>query len=143
MGDCRFCPHRNESLIPSVVPGFVAAAREDCGSPGIACIQDTVRSGDADLSRVARRLERSADAPNLRFKFREFLLNHRPHLVEIEAEVLMDQNVPKGHDLRPPDFWVLIAKALRHSPRGFADDLQMMDHPYLEHLVMVKHVQAD
>ena len=44
MATVDFVRHRNESLIPSIVPGLVAADQEDRGSSGIECIQDTVWS---------------------------------------------------------------------------------------------------
>ena len=45
-----------------------------------------------------------ADSLNLLLQLGEVLLNHRPHLVQVEAEVLVDQDFPKRDDLWPLHF---------------------------------------
>jgi hypothetical protein len=73
---------------------------------------------------------------NLHAQLRQFLADHHPHLVQVKAEILMHQNVAKRDELSPPDRGVEVPEFPRQSPRRLSDDLQMMNYPNLEHLIV-------
>jgi hypothetical protein len=86
--------------------------------------------------RVAAEL--CAHAPNLLFEFGKVPLGQRPHLLHVEAEVFMDKDVSESNDFRSGDVWMALFQALRHAASSLTDYLQIVDHPYLNQLVLPK-----
>src|ERR1035437_3409454 len=69
-------------------------------------------------------------------------LDHGPDLVQIEAEVLMHQDVPQRDDLWPRHLGMTRFEGLGHAAGGFSDYLQVVDRPDLEHLVVLQGINA-
>jgi hypothetical protein len=65
-------------------------------------------------------------------------LGHHPDLVQVEAEVFVDQNISQRDDLRPLDLGVTVSDRLGDATGSLSNDLQVMDNPNLEHLVVLK-----
>ena len=57
------------------------------------------------------------------------------NLPQIQAEVLMHEDVSQGDEFRPLHVGVPGAKCRRQPAGGLADDLQVVNHPNLQHLV--------
>jgi len=58
------------------------------------------------------------------------LIHHDPDVLKIETEVLVHQDIPQRHDLRPRHFWMALSQRLGYGPAGLPDQLQMMRlHP--------------
>lgn len=69
-------------------------------------------------------------------------MRHGPQLVHIEAEVLTHQDVPRRDDFRPWNFGMAVSDGLGQAAGGFSDHLQVVDHPDLEHLVLLKDINV-
>jgi hypothetical protein len=65
-------------------------------------------------------------------------LGHRPDLIQVEAEVFVNEDIPQRNDLRPGHFEMLASHWLGDATGGLSDDLQVVDSPDLEHLVVLK-----
>jgi hypothetical protein len=51
---------------------------------------------------------------------------------------VLDEDIPQAHSLPPDRVRPLLEKLFRKASNGFTDDLQMMQRPDLQHLVVVK-----
>jgi hypothetical protein len=68
----------------------------------------------------------------------QFMLDDRPHQIEVNLEVPMHQHVSHSDDLSPRHVWLLIACALGEPAGGLADDLQVSDYPDLDQLIRIE-----
>ena len=75
---------------------------------------------------------------DLPFKIRQVSLHRRPHLIGIDAKIVVDHDVSHGDDLCPRDFGVRRSQRVREFSHGLSDDLDMVDHSGLKQFVGLK-----
>ena len=63
-----------------------------------------------------------------------------PEDVQIEAEVIMHDDIAHTDDLRPGDVGCIVPYLLWQSTGSLADDLKVSDHPALEQLILIKGI---
>jgi hypothetical protein len=68
------------------------------------------------------------------------VFNDRPDQIEVYLEVSVHQHVSHADDLSPRHVGLLVSCALREFAGGFADDLQVTDHPDLDQLVVIERL---
>lgn len=61
-----------------------------------------------------------------------------PDLIEVDAEVTVDQHVPHTNGQRPRQGWCEVTNGLRNMRKRLAKNLKMVDDPCLNQLVRVK-----
>lgn len=68
----------------------------------------------------------------------QIAVDHRPHRVEIDVVVLMDDDAPLGNDLTPRDVWGALARFGGDLPGRLADQYQPMGNGVLDHCVPIE-----
>ena len=75
---------------------------------------------------------------NLLLQDRQVTLHRLPDLIEVNGEVFMHENISHGNDLGPRDLRVCLVELRRQSCSSLTDHLQMVNHPDLKELVVLK-----
>lgn len=91
-------------------------------------------------------MDRGADTPvpstektlDLAGKRGKITRDRNPHLVQIQSEVLVNEDVAHGDDFRPLHFRMRGAGSGRNASGSLPDHLQVMDHPDLQQFIGVK-----
>jgi len=67
----------------------------------------------------------------LTFQRRQVILDHIPDRIPVDSRIVVDKDIPHPDDVRGcgPEF-------RRETPHRFPDDLEMVDHLDLRHLVV-------
>ena len=80
-----------------------------------------------------------------RFEGRQVSLDHVANGVDVDAEVLVNEDVPKPSNLRPRDLGMSVGDLLRETGHGFTDDLKIPLDGILSHIdkIMIRTVQRD
>jgi hypothetical protein len=99
-------------------------------SPGI------VLSNKPPASRIRRVLRKNP----LQFLLqrRDIYLDNRPDLISIDRKIVMDKNVSESDDLPPRDLRIFLLRLLGYPTGRFSENLEMVNHSYLDKLVMLK-----
>ena len=61
-----------------------------------------------------------------------------PDLIEVDAEVAVDQHVPHANGQRPRQGWCEVTNGLRNMRKRLAENLKMVDDPSLNQLVSLE-----
>jgi hypothetical protein len=68
---------------------------------------------------------------NHRFQCRQFVLNHVPHELQVDAPVPVDDPVAESYDPGPGNVSCVV-QGRRQAAGGFADDLEVSHHRILD-----------
>jgi hypothetical protein len=98
--------------------------------------RDLLDRTEAALTRANEPAATAARSGEIGVELGKVVLRHRPHEVDIDIEVPVDQHVPHRDHLPPWHLGMSLARRLGQPARGLSDDLDPADHRGLDELVV-------